>query len=399
MNKRKGGPSGYLANLHEGLKLNNNSDCKFITKEKTDKGIYQKIDDLMPQQISKKLKLLKNKYFDYDKELRFYKNWEENLIIHESNTRNFNDVSINSMHAHSPIDYIKASNFLKKEKKDTLKILTSHSPEAHFLEMYKYYELRYGMKRAGDFKDIHEKLNVKAFSEADVLIFPCEEAMDPYFETWPLFEKIIKNKQIKYILTGTNELNYETNKEAYRHNKNIGANEFVVSFVGRHESIKGYDLLKEAAEIVWRKNPLVKFLIGGLVSPLNPLKDKRWIEVGWTSDPGSLINASDIFVLPNRRTYFDLVLLEVISLGKTTVVSKTGGNKKVEKMSEGIIGFENGNANDLANQILMLSSLNRDSIDKLGRLNKQVFNENFNNDKFASSYTNLIKEINNETTQ
>ncbi|WP_156118728.1 glycosyltransferase family 4 protein [Paenibacillus sp. FSL P4-0081] len=399
MNKRKGGPSGYLANLHEGLQQNNESDFKFITKEKTDESIFQKIDMIMPPGMSKKLKSLKNKYFDYNKELGFYNDWEHDLIICESDMRTFNDFSIKSMHAHSPIDYIKVSNFLGEEKKEVIKILTSHSPEAHFLEMYKYYVLRYGIKRAGGFKDIHEKLNEKAFTEADVLIFPCEEAMDPYLETWPLFEKIIKNKQIKYILTGTNELNYEIDKTSYRYDKNISEDEFVVSFVGRHESIKGYDLLKEAAEKVWKKNSKVKFLIGGLMSPLNPLKDKRWIEVGWTSDPGSLINASDIFVLPNRRTYFDLVLLEVLSLGKTTVVSKTGGNKKVERMSEGIIGFDNGNADDLANQILMLSSLERDSIDKLGGLNKQVFKEEFNNNKFASSYTNLIKEINSETPQ
>ena len=45
--------------------------------------------------------------------------------------------------------------------------------------------------------------------------------------------------------------------------------------------------------------------VGDIKSPSH----ERWIDIGWTSDPGAVINASDVFVLPNNRTYFDLILL------------------------------------------------------------------------------------------
>lgn len=62
------------------------------------------------------------------------------------------------------------------------------------------------------------------------------------------------------------------------------------------------------------------------------LKDSRWKEVGWTNDSQSIIAASDVFVLPNRETYFDIIMLEVLSCGKIVIASRTGGNKYFEKI-------------------------------------------------------------------
>ena len=61
------------------------------------------------------------------------------------------------------------------------------------------------------------------------------------------------------------------------------------------------------------------------------MRDERWIEVGWTDEPHSLTNASDCLVVPNRQTYFDLVILEGLSLGIPIVTSMTGGNKYFKK--------------------------------------------------------------------
>ena len=43
----------------------------------------------------------------------------------------------------------------------------------------------------------------------------------------------------------------------------------------------------------------------------------------WTNDPHSLINASDMFILPNKETYFDLIMLEVLSMGKIVLATNT----------------------------------------------------------------------------
>ena len=99
-----------------------------------------------------------------------------------------------------------------------------------------------------------------------------------------------------------------------------------MSDVWRHNDMKGYGDLKEIG-VKLMKDRDVYVLIAGAEEPMASLEDKHWIEGGWTNDPHSLIAAADVFVLPNRETYFDLILLEVMSLGVPIVLSNTGGNK------------------------------------------------------------------------
>ena len=162
---------------------------------------------------------------------------------------------------------------------------------------------------------------------------------------------------------------------------------------GRHAySIKGYDILKEIGEDILRKHDNVYFLIAGKEEPLQGLDNKRWIEVGWTDDPHSLIAASDVFVLPNRETYFDLVMLEVLSLGTIIVANNTGGNKYFSKTNtNGIILF-NGIA-EAVRQIETVMQIDMDSKNKMMESNKKLFNEQFSLDVFANNYCRMINSL------
>ena len=134
------------------------------------------------------------------------------------------------------------------------------------------------------------------------------------------------------------------------------------------------------------------FLIAGKEEPLQGLDNKRWIEVGWTDDPHSLIAASDVFVLPNRETYFDLVMLEVLSLGTIIVANNTGGNKYFSKTNtNGIILF-NGKA-EAVRQIETVMQIDMDSKNKMMENNKKLFNEQFSLDVFANNYCRLINSL------
>lgn len=100
------------------------------------------------------------------------------------------------------------------------------------------------------------------------------------------------------------------------------------------------------------------------------MEHERWIEVGWTNDPHSIIAASDVFVLPNKETYFDLIMLEVLSLGKLIVASNTGGNKYFSNFNEcGILLYNSKEeAVSLIKKIMDLTSEERE---KLGEANKK----------------------------
>ena len=165
----------------------------------------------------------------------------------------------------------------------------------------------------------------------------------------------------------------------------IPIDSFVISYVGRHNEIKGYDALKELGKHLLDAYDNVYVFIAGTEGPLYHLEHNRWIEVGWTKDPGSVIQASDIFVLPNKETYFDLVMLEVLSLGQIVVASYTGGNKS------GIFLYNNNiEAENIISQIIKMPEEERK---ELRRKNLELYKAEFTNEAFAKRYINSLQKI------
>lgn len=123
------------------------------------------------------------------------------------------------------------------------------------------------------------------------------------------------------------------------------------------------------------------------------LKDKRWIELGWTDKAHDIINAADIFILPNKETYFDLVLLEVMSIGKPVVLTYTGGNKYFKNFKDSGLFFYDYNNIDSA--IEQINKIKKSDIQTLGEKNKMIFNENFTISIFTKRYIQLLEKINN----
>ena len=165
----------------------------------------------------------------------------------------------------------------------------------------------------------------------------------------------------------------------------------IVCYVGRHNEIKGYDALKSAATGLLAQDD-VWFLVAGREGPLFGCDHPRWIEVGWTDDPHSLMAASDVFVLPNRETYFDLIMLEALSLGQIVIASRTGGNKYFERFnSPGIFLYdEPTEINKLVQQIKKSSRSERAS---WGSANQSIYREEFTVDVFAHRYVSVMGEI------
>ena len=183
----------------------------------------------------------------------------------------------------------------------------------------------------------------------------------------------------------------KVNREDFRKKYGIPDNAFVISYAGRHNEIKGYADLKRLGEkLLADKN--VYFLIAGKEEPMTGLKNDHWIEVGWTNDPHSLIAASDVFVLPNHETYFDLILLEVLSLGVPVVMSRTGGNKYFEQFKQTGIKFYD-TLEEAQDRILDIKKMPVDELcdAKAGII--EMFNNEFTVEKFAKNYINIISEI------
>lgn len=369
-----GGPAGYLYNLKDRLE-NECLEFVFLPEETYVKNDLNNIKKILRKKMKFFLDIytIKNiiKYF-YD-EIEDINQYD---MIHFHNTR----------------DLYWARHILKKFKGKVL--LTSHSPKPFHLEVLED-DLRVSKLQKKVFKEVIEKFDEfdkYAFNRADFIVFPCKEAEEPYLNNWKWYNKFSEKNRKKYIYIPSciEKVKVKHEKEYIRDKYSIPKDAKVICYVGRHNETKGYDRLKKISEKVFESHPNIFILIAGKETPLKGLNHPRWIEVGWTNDPYSIINAADIFVLPNKETYFDLILLEVLSLGKVVLASHTGGNKYFKKYEQkGIFYFEN--ESDAIKQIDSLINLSDNELIELGNKNKVLFQYNFMTTNFISEY---IKEIN-----
>ena len=233
-----------------------------------------------------------------------------------------------------------------------------------------------------------------AFNRADFIVFPCEDAEEPYINRWEGYKELKKKKQAayRYVLTGIPKVEAKRPKNDVFRELNIRDNSFLVSYAGRHNEAKGYDLLKNIGETFLNQHTDATFVIAGKESPLTRLDHKRWVELGWTDDAKSYIAASDVFLLPNRETYFDIVMLEVLSLGKIVIASRTGGNKYFEKNNcPGVMLYDTlDECLQLLHKVYVMSKEERESLEKQ---NYEFYSNNLTVEKMYNSYLQMLSTL------
>lgn len=386
-----GGPSGYLYNLRNYILENNIKNIEFLNnedfikkKENKKRKKFHRLRILIKTVKERIFKLRKiekhiNKiYKPYEGDYSFINNYD---VIHFHDVKSFN----------------RAEKILKEFKGIT--ILTSHCPKTPAEE-----EIEDNLKMNYDkfpkrLKESLERYDQNAFEKVNYVVFPCKDAQEPYEENSKIKEILLKRekrKEILYIPTGIPLKELRKDSEFFP-KKNIDIkNKFVVSYIGRHNKVKGYDFLKRLGERVLAKYNDVIFIIGGEISEeIPPLKNEAWIEFGWTKEGYEIIKNSDIFILPNEKTYFDLILLEVLSMGIPLLLTNTGGNKYFKKFNEkGFLYFEQGDLNealkrfDEAYNLWKLGELKLKGIE-----NYELFLREFTVKTFGDRYKKLYSEV------
>lgn len=272
-------------------------------------------------------------------------------------------------------------------------ILQSHTPQpqrqeliANLPKYVKYFIPNLNKK--------YEKIDRFAFERADFIVFPCPDAEEPYVNNWPYYKTIQENRKdsYRYLLTGIPTCIPKRNKETVRKELGIIETDFMVSYVGRHNEVKGYNSLKRIGEKILNQHDDLWVVCAGKEEPLTRLEHPRWVEIGWTKDAYSYISAADVFVLSNKETYFDIVMLEILSLGQVVIASRTGGNKYFEKMTcDGVLLYDTEEeAVELLNRVKQMTPEERTV---LGQKNKAFYEKNLTVSAMYDSYIELLKEI------
>lgn len=369
----KGGPAGYLYNLKSGLESFQHDDVEVYFYTSMQKKIEE--NNTLRNRIPKRVKEIRRAY-------KFANYLKKSLPIDKSM------YGFDAIHFHSTEDMYLNRNFLTSYK--GIVILTSHTPCVPYQELI-------GRLNPNDYKifkkqiDNLVQMDKYAFERADYIIFPCEEAEEPYYHTWNDYGMIRNSEKYRFMPTGINKCVGKISRSDYRREHNIPQDAFVISYVGRHNEIKGFKELKEIGEKILNTSDSF-FLIGGKEEPIRGLDNDRWREIGWTNDPHSLIAASDLFILPNKETYFDLILLEVLSLGVPVIMSNTGGNKYFSRYNNGGLEIYD-TVEEAVEKIKLFEKLDIMDKKQRGDNNKKIFEQYFTVESFAKRYIMTLKDI------
>ncbi len=383
--KPAGGPAGFCYNIFQEVKRKNIGDIVFLPSDDNKKikqvNFYRKIVKHFPRWLNA-VQIAYRRKRDYQK------------MIDSPEVYNIDFSDYDAIHFHSTIALFKYRRNL--ECYEGKIILTTHSPVPQHLEVYEELPTKLEKKIYKKFYSTLEQIDEYAFKKADYVVFPCEDAEESYLKNWDQYRSIHDDLQQKgklvYIPTGIVPKKIVRSRAEIYKEYSLKNKEFIISYVGRHNKVKGYDLLQQMASQLWKIRRDFHFIICGKESPIKGLNDERWTEIGWTNDSQSVIAASDLFVLPNRETYFDIIMLEVLSCGKIVVASRTGGNKYFEKIGvKGVFLYDT--IEEAIKTIDKISNMTVEEREELEQSNRKVFDRCFTVDKYIDTYMKFLYSI------
>lgn len=392
INLRAGGPSGYIANLENGLAQVPSDNVVIICNKKSEEPKKSRLKEFIAKSctffIFKKQtrRILRNKILSLLGERPWY-------VIKKDIDKYYADqldqYTFKTITCHLCKDVIGIRNYLNKRRKNARIIQMSHSPclpSAEVRDILKNTSWINWQKVVADW----QKLEKDAFFSSDILLAPAPESLGPYMDEAEYFKELESLKPFKYLPTGCVQLKTDKTREALRQQYNIKT-DFVISYIGRHIPIRGYDILKDIAAKILAENDNVTFLIGGRLDEFNPpLDHPRWVELGQIN-PAEVLYCSDLFISAGRQSYFDLILLEVLSAGCPVFASNIHGNKAVSRMTNAVTLFDTKEqCISLIEEFLKLPPEKRVDMSKRAAA---AYSEYFTPKKFAENYLKMIKEI------
>ncbi|OWV14380.1 glycosyltransferase family 4 protein [Fibrobacter sp. UWB5] len=390
----KGGPNGYCYNIKSYLDEHPCDEIDFYPGSKCCDSV-----EVSAQTDNSQNKSLKRKIYNFIKKNNFlFFLLTIYALFFKKNHLSDEDKSLlqkyDFVHVHGSYEIL--SSFLNYKSTKTKVILTTHTPEPLIDEEIERFGMDFLFKIMPCIRNFFLRREIKAYERADLVMFPVAEAREPYanrsFYHKRIFD-LIEEKTF-YVPTAINHLNEEVRNINLLDKFSIPEKSLKICYIGRHNEIKGYDQLKKIACRTWTKLPNAFFIVGGKEYPLKGLQDSRWIELGWIKT-SELLKEIDVFILPNRETYFDIILLEVLRQGVPVVISKTGGNKWFEKKNVAGIHCYDYSDEDGCSRILQEIYTNkingRISLQK--EANIDFFEQNLFMSKYVENYISSLKKF------
>lgn len=386
--KNCGGPAGYLFNIYTYLQDNPCEQIVFLSDLLNSKK--ENISNNKVCRLSSfKERLKKSKIGKFIQDFRVLKSYYGRR---DDIPRGIDFNMFNVIHFHVIYDAIRYG-WLLKGFAGTI-VVTSHMPEPPVVELsYSYNYIGPIMRFFKDYLIKYELKKIKCLKP--IWMFPARDAIEPYIEGSNVYNAYFSDDETKIQYVPTCILDNKVTKTLdFFSQYNIPSDAFVICYIGRHNHVKGYDVLKEIGKELLDIMPNAYIVVAGKEEPLKRLEHERWIELGWISNAPEIIANSSVFVLPNDQTYFDIVFLEVLRSGTTLLASHTGGNKYFANSlnkdeTKGIFFFNRGDSRSAVNLLVSVAG----KTDKLGLENRKLWEKYFTLDNYIRNYLDMINKL------
>lgn len=192
-------------------------------------------------------------------------------------------------------------------------------------------------------------------------------------------------------------------KEDFRTENNLSGDDFIFSFTGRLVKEKGIFELVEAFKSLSKSFPQAKlFLIGGLLESerdhssyqklLDDLNHPNIRYLGFRSDIPTIMEASDVFVLPSYREGLPRSIIEAMAMGKPIIATDIRGCR--EEVFPGENGFlvEKENAEELKEAMVSLLE-DKELVVEYGKRSREIVEELFDEEKVLGKQIKLFDAL------
>ena len=381
----KGGTVGYVSSLMKSMIQSGSFTSKknilhsFIIPDSNiniDNYIYKELKDNQFSEVYEYQKNSKLKIIT-DRKKWFYSILPLNEFI------KINPQQIKSIHINGAYNFLPIYNSLKVLgiHHKTIKLLTTHNPwkpEIEDMELITR-NINWSEENKEHLKYFFNKRDYYAFSLADAYLFPTEES--------------IKGKKIYFVPTGTEKKVVHTDKYRIKKNLGIPENAFVFLFLGRFVNVRGYDIYIEAAKKILKQYNNIYFISVGESKNTPSIEHPYWKEIPFTKCPGDFINMADACIVPNRGSFFDLSMIEILSLGKILICADVGGYKWLKNKTDGVLYFQSENIEELVNQIINFTQLNVHDVEILQANNESFYKKVLDIKYFSYNYKDVIDRM------
>jgi len=217
----------------------------------------------------------------------------------------------------------------------------------------------------------------RAFHRADFVVFPTAGASS-------IYKSLLKDDaKLKYLLSGCQAL-----KQCCQ--LPFDQQYVYYLYLGRRNAVKGFDIIVDAFKQAHQQDSSLRLIV---VGGGEMVEHPGIIDIGRSEDPSMWVSNCDYFINANRQSYFDLSVMEALSLGTPLIMASTSGHQfYAELSSPGITTFPNAESYSLTKAIL-LNRTKRANNAAASAANKLLFDRHFSSEKYRERLNEMLRSI------